>query len=216
MSITYALIAEGIIKSTMDNSVNISVIAETSCQKTLRMVIEQKVIPKMVNKENMSNYDKLILTHEMFNFFIKRERSSLGDLFYVVISTQDGKQRICWNMIESMSTEYHQHKKQVNLTKLMQFHNDTNNDKISKLQNAVDEVKNVMIINIDKILDNQKKMHELIVETDSLREQAEIFQRGGRKLKWAMAKRWIYISAAVVVTGLVIIGVIALILALAL
>src|SRR3989338_3755476 len=194
MTITYALIAEGSIQSTTDKSYNISVVSESSCQKTLRKVIEQKVIPKMMNQESMSTFDKLILTHDMFTFFIKRERSSFGDAFHAVISTHEGKHRICWKMIDSMSQEYHFNKNNINIKKLMEFHNDTNNDPIGKLQNAIDETKNVMIINIDKILDNQKKMHELIAETESLREVAEIFERGGRKLKWSMVKKWLIIG----------------------
>ncbi|EFC42944.1 predicted protein [Naegleria gruberi] len=216
MAITYALVAEGSIKSTTERNYQVSVVAETSRQKTLRRVIEEKVIPRMMDKQAISSYDKLLLTHEMFTFFIKRERSSLGDVFHVVISTHEGKQRICWKMIDSMSHEYHTDKKKMNLTKLLEFHNNPENDKITKLQNAIEETKNVMIVNIDKILDNHKKMHEIIVETDSLKEQGELFEKGSKKLKWAMVKRWIYLTGAAIATGAISIGTIALILVIAL
>ncbi|KAG2385804.1 hypothetical protein C9374_002953 [Naegleria lovaniensis] len=224
MTISYALIAECAIKSTSDEIYSTNVISETSCQKTLRRVIEQKIIPKMMNHSvQVSSYDKLVLTHEMFTFFIKKERSSMGDVFYVVISTQDQvKHRICWKMIDSMSQEYHSqylesNRKIIpNLSQLMKFHNDPNNDKITKLQHSLDEVKNVMVINVDKILENHRKMHELIAESDDLMKQGELFAKGGKKLKWAMIKRWIYLAGAAAATATVSIGTIALILIIAL
>ncbi|KAF0978124.1 hypothetical protein FDP41_002639 [Naegleria fowleri] len=224
MTISYALIAEYAIKSTSDEIYSTQVISETSCQKTLRRVIEQKIIPKMMNHSVrvFSSYDKLILTHEMFTFFIKKERSSTGDVFYVVISTQDQvKHRVCWKMIDAMSQSYHDYvqsnrKNMINLTPLMKFHNDPNNDKITKLQHEVDEVKNVMMINVDKILENHKKMHELIAESDELMRQGELFVKGGKKLKWAMIKRWIYMAGAAAATATVSIGTIALTLIIAL
>lgn len=74
-----------------------------------------------------------------------------------------------------------------------------------KLHHAIEETKNAMMINVDKILENHKKMHELIVETDSLREQGELWREGGRKLKWSMMKRWMIIGGIVI--GTVVIGI---------
>ena len=218
MTITYALIAESEFKSTSQEELTTQLICETSRQQTLRRVIEQKIIPKMMSNVITSTSNKLILTHEMFTFFIQKECSAMKNVFYVVISTHDNhtKHSICWKMIDSMIEQYQNNRTTINLSTLMKFHNDSQNDKISKLQTAIEDVKNVMIINIDKILDNHKKMHDLIVETDSLKEQGELFAKGGNKLKWAMMKRWFIITGAAVTTITITIGTVALILALAL
>ncbi|KAG2391744.1 hypothetical protein C9374_013229 [Naegleria lovaniensis] len=235
MTISYALIAECESHPSKSSSPSIQVVSETSRQRTLRSIIEQKIIPKLatdsseLNLGSSSRNNRLVLTHEMFTFYIKRESRNQKDTYYVVISTHDEqdaalstRHRVCWSMIEAMSREYHESmenksfKPSMDLQALMKYHNNPENDKILKLHLAIEEVKNTMMINVDTILDNHKKMHELIVETDSLREQGELWRNGGRKLKWSMTKRWLIIGGIAVGTVVIGIGLIALILALAL
>ncbi|KAG2385803.1 hypothetical protein C9374_002952 [Naegleria lovaniensis] len=175
MTISYALIAECAIKSTSEQIFSTKIIAKTPRQKKLRLIV-QKIIHKLMSEmmsEMMMNRSssiyKLQLTHKMFTFFIQKERSSMGGVFYVVIRKQDQvKHRICWKMIDSMSQEYHSqylesNRKIIpNLSQLMKFHNDPNNDKITKLQHPLEEEKKVLV-NLDKVLEN-RNMPEVIAD----------------------------------------------------
>ncbi|KAL9648428.1 hypothetical protein ABK040_014048 [Willaertia magna] len=224
MTITYAL---SIISDNNNN--NTKLIAETSNEKQLRNVIIEKVIPKLNvkyntdlssiittdNKEN-KKFDKLILTHQQFNIYLKREEiSTIISIYFIIVATNNWKQRMCWKMIDEMSHQYHL-TRQLDLKSLQKFYSDINNDKITKLQNEIDQIKDKMILNVDLILENQSKMHELIENTNGLKEQGELFLKGGKSLKFAMIKRWLLLIGAAATTATISIGTIVLILIIAL
>lgn len=59
-------------------------------------------------------------------------------------------------------------------------------DKMSAVQKQVDEVKNVMIENIEKVLDRGEKIELLVDKTQSLRNSADTFHRQGKQLRRQM------------------------------
>jgi len=72
------------------------------------------------------------------------------------------------------------------------YSNDKTADKINKVKGEIEEAKNVMVKNIDKVLERGSKIEELVDKTDMLQEQAHSFKRKGTKLKrkmwWKNAK----------------------------
>eukprot|EP00884_Botryococcus_braunii_P002298 jgi/Botrbrau1/12069/Bobra.0295s0024.1 len=60
-------------------------------------------------------------------------------------------------------------------------------NKISSVQKKVDEVKNIMVNNIEKVLERGEKIELLVDKTDNLRDQAIKFQKTGRQLR---SKMW--------------------------
>merc|ERR1712178_2695 len=59
-------------------------------------------------------------------------------------------------------------------------------DKMSAVQKQVDEVKNVKIENIEKVLDRGEKIELLVDKTQSLRNSADTFHRQGKQLRRQM------------------------------
>jgi len=72
------------------------------------------------------------------------------------------------------------------------YSNDKTADKINKVKGEIEEAKNVMVKNIDKVLERGSKIEVLVDKTDILQEQAHSFKRKGTKLKrkmwWKNAK----------------------------
>ncbi|CAH9086279.1 unnamed protein product [Cuscuta epithymum] len=59
-------------------------------------------------------------------------------------------------------------------------------DKIAKVKAQVNEVKGVMMGNIEKVLDRGEKIELLVDKTDNLRSQAQDFRKQGTKMKRKM------------------------------
>ncbi|GFR41750.1 hypothetical protein Agub_g2505 [Astrephomene gubernaculifera] len=80
--------------------------------------------------------------------------------------------------------------------------------KIAAVQKKVNEVKDVMVENIEKVLERGERIELLVDKTDDLRNQAEQFQRKGRQLRrqmwWQNCRMKLVVLAAVLLLGLVI------------
>ncbi|KAI3511527.1 hypothetical protein L2E82_29093 [Cichorium intybus] len=75
-------------------------------------------------------------------------------------------------------------------------------DKVAKVKAQVDEVKGVMMENIEKVLDRGEKIELLVDKTDNLRNQANDFKKQGTKMK---RKMWIQnMKIKLIVVGIVI------------
>ncbi|KAH9536177.1 hypothetical protein CY35_17G093900 [Sphagnum magellanicum] len=59
-------------------------------------------------------------------------------------------------------------------------------DKIAKIKSQVAEVKGVMMENIEQVLDRGGKIEVLVEKTDTLRDQANVYQRQGNQLRRKM------------------------------
>jgi vesicle-associated membrane protein 7 len=58
--------------------------------------------------------------------------------------------------------------------------------KVASVQKKVDEVKNIMVDNIEKVLERGEKIELLVDKTDNLRFQADKFHKTGRQLRSRM------------------------------
>ncbi|EIE19250.1 R-SNARE protein, VAMP72-family [Coccomyxa subellipsoidea C-169] len=81
-------------------------------------------------------------------------------------------------------------------------------NKIASVQKKVDEVKNIMVDNIEKVLERGEKIELLVDKTDNLRFQADRFHKTGRQLRskmwWQNMKMKLIIAAVVVVLAFII------------
>lgn len=59
-------------------------------------------------------------------------------------------------------------------------------DSISAVQNQIEDVKGVMVQNIEKVLERGEKIELLVDKTDRLNQQAFRFESSSRKLRAAM------------------------------
>lgn len=91
--------------------------------------------------------------------------------------------------------------------KLKQFMNEAMSasadpDKMRSVQNQVSAVKSVMIENIERVLDRGEKIELLVDKTETLRFQADTFQKSGRQLRRAMCRQ--NLKMKLVVVGILI------------
>jgi len=82
-------------------------------------------------------------------------------------------------------------------------------DKVAEVQRKVDDVKNVMVQNIEQVLARGERIEDLVDKTDQLRFQAETFQKQSRtvrrNLAWQNLKMKLIVVSLVLVVLLVII-----------
>jgi vesicle-associated membrane protein 7 len=72
------------------------------------------------------------------------------------------------------------------LMKQMNYFNSGAGDKIQQVRNALEDTKNIMVENIDKVLERGEKIELLVDKTDRLRDQGLKFEKNSRQLKNAM------------------------------
>lgn len=81
--------------------------------------------------------------------------------------------------------------------------------KVAAVQRKVDEVKNIMVENIEKVLERGEKIELLVDKTDDLRYQAEKFHKTGRHLRskmwWQNFKMKILLCSIILIVILIIV-----------
>ena len=88
---------------------------------------------------------------------------------------------------------------------LNEFNNNPNKiiDNISKVKDQIDDVREVMVQNISKVLERGEKIELLVDKTDKLNQQAFKFEKQSKKLKnvmyWKKVKMWASIALIVAV-----------------
>ena len=93
--------------------------------------------------------------------------------------------------------------------KMRYFNENPQGDKIGKLKNQIEDVKQVMLTNIDDIMERGQKIDTLVDKSNTLVEQAELFQDNASTLHWAMKCRLIKIIAVTILA----LGILSLIIA---
>ena len=98
------------------------------------------------------------------------------------------------------------------LQKQMIFYNtDPSADSLSTVHSKIDEVKNVMVQNIEMILERGEKLELLVDKTEDLNQQAFKFQRSAKQLKSAMIWRRVKLALLIFVVVALIIWIITVI-----
>ena len=80
-------------------------------------------------------------------------------------------------------------------------------ERIAFAKTQVDETKNVMIRNIEKILERSEKLEDLDAKTQDLSTMSYNFQRAGRNLKCQMIRDNVCLTLAIILIILVVLGV---------
>eukprot|EP00998_Keelungia_sp_KM082_P007559 NODE_3756_length_855_cov_55.241758_g3733_i0.p1 GENE.NODE_3756_length_855_cov_55.241758_g3733_i0~~NODE_3756_length_855_cov_55.241758_g3733_i0.p1 ORF type:complete len:220 (+),score=50.08 NODE_3756_length_855_cov_55.241758_g3733_i0:82-741(+) len=97
------------------------------------------------------------------------------------------------------------------IMQLMKFYNENpESDKITKVKNQIDDVKGIMIQNIDSVLERGAKLETIVDKTEQLQEDAVTFKKGARTVKnemrWKKIRLYIIIGVVLaVVIGIIII-----------
>ncbi|KAJ8606759.1 hypothetical protein CTAYLR_009571, partial [Chrysophaeum taylorii] len=93
------------------------------------------------------------------------------------------------------------------LERQMHYYNQDDSDDLTKVKTQLDDVKNVMVENIEKVLERGEKIELLVDKTDRLNQQAFKFEKTSRQLRTAIFWRKLktYAIAAAVMLFLVLV-----------
>jgi len=84
--------------------------------------------------------------------------------------------------------------------------------KVASVQKKVNDVKGVMMENIERVLERGEKIELLVDKTDALHNQAEQFQRKGKQLRRAMCWqnwKWKILTISIIIVLIIVIFLIA-------
>lgn len=150
MTIICGLIAQG--------SERVGEYVGSSSAKKIGDVIVQKILPKLPasnHKKTLTQKEyvvpkKICTNINSMEFHYKVS----GQYVYFCVAKAGYPKRVCWAFVDDMETEFLKlktpsaSKVKTLIQDKMTFYNDPNNDKISRLKNKVEDVKDVMIDNI--------------------------------------------------------------------
>jgi len=108
-----------------------------------------------------------------------------------------GKNALAYGMNEDFS--------RVMQNKMDFYSNNPNADKISKVGREIDEVKTVMVQNIEKMLDRGERIELLVDKTETLSSNAFKFKKSSTSLKRAMWCKNMKLTVLLVLIGLVVV-----------
>ena len=94
------------------------------------------------------------------------------------------------------------------LQKQIDFYNGPSADTFAQVNNKLDDVKNVMVQNIEMVLERGEKLELLVDKTDKLQNQAFKFEKSSKKLKNAMFWKRVKLYALFIFIILLIIWII--------
>eukprot|EP01120_Amphizonella_sp_Union-15-10_P001535 TRINITY_DN11699_c0_g1_i1.p1 TRINITY_DN11699_c0_g1~~TRINITY_DN11699_c0_g1_i1.p1 ORF type:complete len:222 (-),score=43.96 TRINITY_DN11699_c0_g1_i1:81-746(-) len=88
---------------------------------------------------------------------------------------------------------------------MTKYSNKSEVDRLARVQKQVDEVKEVMMENIDKVLKRGERLEDVMAQTDAMRLQSDTFKKNATKLKTTMWWKNVKLMIAIVVVILFII-----------
>lgn len=85
----------------------------------------------------------------------------------------------------------------------MDYHSDVNSDKLATIQNQIDQAKDVIVENIDKLVERQERIDILVTKTEELQDTSFAFKSQAKKMKGRFW--WKNVRLIVIITVLVLV-----------
>ena len=141
-------------------------------------------------------------------------------LTYLCMTKQSFSQRLSFAFLEDIKNKFHSAYgsrgrtalpmgMQADFCRVIQtrmdfYSSDPSADKIIKVQSDIDDVKNVMVQNIEKVLERGEKIELLVEKTEAMNDQAMNFKKSSTSLKRAMWWKNIKLWIIVIIIGIVL------------
>eukprot|EP01098_Paradermamoeba_levis_P016651 TRINITY_DN90_c0_g1_i1.p1 TRINITY_DN90_c0_g1~~TRINITY_DN90_c0_g1_i1.p1 ORF type:complete len:214 (-),score=70.14 TRINITY_DN90_c0_g1_i1:225-866(-) len=138
---------------------------------------------------------------------------------FMCVAPESFQRRVAFAFLERIRAEYmenHKDKKSAgDFKKFLEaekkfFSENPSSDKINQLQQEVDQVKSIMIQNIDKTLQRGAKLQDIDTQANELAVNTQTFKKKTVKLKCALLKKNVKLTMIIVGCCLLIILIIAL------
>jgi vesicle-associated membrane protein 7 len=191
MPIEYALIAEGT-----------EVLAEEPASEKNLANIARLILGRIPKHNHKRTYQE-----DRYNFHYKYS----GTHVFLCVADRDYPMRICFAFLDDAEQRFLQGSRNLRgmIKERIAFYNDRKNDKVMRVQGQIDEVKGVMIKNIDSVLERGEKLDVLMEKSDDLSKNAHLFKKQGTQLKremwWKNLKLQIIIALIIIFVIFVIV-----------
>ena len=165
----------------------------------------QKVLEKIPKRQGKMTY-----ALEKFKFHYMVDEKGV---VFLCMADENASTRLCFAFLEGTKAKFTSHYGDPSdfkstLFDQMKYYNNPKNDKIKAIRQQIDETKNVMVDNIEKVLERGEKIEVLVAKTEELNIQAQTFKKQAvavkRKMWWKNIWLWILMAGVF----LVIVGVI--------
>eukprot|EP00397_Hematodinium_sp_SG-2012_P020995 GEMP01021662.1.p1 GENE.GEMP01021662.1~~GEMP01021662.1.p1 ORF type:complete len:217 (+),score=34.40 GEMP01021662.1:70-720(+) len=161
----------------------------------------------LLGKIPQGNAMRMSYTYDQYNFhYILRE-----GLVYLCMADLDCPRRIPFAFLEELSKKFQeryadswqtaialamQSEFQSEIERLVTMYNSDDADQIARVKAQINDIHDVMIDNIDKIMLRQEKIDILVEKTEFLNNSASVFRRDAAELRstmyWSEKKPWIF------------------------
>jgi hypothetical protein len=131
-----------------------------------------------------------------------------GSVFLCASKLNELPQRVCFEFLESLRTEYEEGKylDELNTSKYTKFirsqmeiysHPDQV-DKVAGLQQKVDEVKDVGVKNLEKLMEREERLEEVLEQAQDLNEKAKLLSIKTELEKKKAKKKRLFVTIAII------------------
>eukprot|EP01089_Gocevia_fonbrunei_P016109 TRINITY_DN491_c0_g1_i2.p1 TRINITY_DN491_c0_g1~~TRINITY_DN491_c0_g1_i2.p1 ORF type:complete len:222 (+),score=38.39 TRINITY_DN491_c0_g1_i2:123-788(+) len=209
----------------MSGHINVVVIEESDGTRvaipygTADMSI-QDTAEQIVNKIDLSRNEQKCYHAKgyLYNYIVEEE------VCFFCSAEETVKRRVCFALLHSIKKEYftkYQNKietsnfKNFVKSQLDYFNTNPDSDKITKLLSQVDEVKEIALNNIEKLVEREGRIDDLVGRASDLEEHSGMFARQTNKLKWKMCRQNVRATICLIVAISICLIVVALVLFLA-
>lgn len=165
------------------------------------------------------NRTKVTYKHNTFQYHCKVGGNGSG---YFAVALSDTPMRVCYAFLGDIELEHSQHGDK-GLKKLVKeklsYYNDPANDRITSLKSEIDDVKDVMMSNIDAIISRGEKLDDIQFKADNLQADAEMMGKRATQVKNKMIVDnilLIIILIIIIISVIVVVIIIAIIIIIAL
>ena len=134
---------------------------------------------------------------------------------YMSVTDEHYSRVRAFQFLEEVKKKFEQSHRQVSafapeLKEMCEYYSDPKNDKLQKLREDIDDVKGVMIENIDKMLERGEQIDTVVEKTDTLAVKAKEFNKKTTDLKRKLFCRRMMMWFAVFIIVLIIIFIVVL------
>jgi len=200
MTILYALVARGK-----------TVLAEYTFTSGNFPTITRVLLGKIVDEDGKMSY---VYDQHVFHYIIENH------IIYMCMCDDMNKRRIPFGFLEDIRQRFkatYGERAQTaiafamsddfgrTMQKQMDFFNGSSADTFAQVNSKLDDVKNVMVQNIEMVLERGEKLELLVDKTDKLNSEAFKFQKSSKQLKNAMLWRRFQLYLLIfVIVGIII------------
>ena len=112
-----------------------------------------------------------------------------GNAVAIAVTTEDYPSRIAYSILREIMIEHDQcwgkypgGKSQVISNGIIKYQDPKNADKLAQIQSNLDEIKEIMVMNLEKAIGRGEKLNEMAQKSEELSQQSKMFAKEAEKM----------------------------------